>query len=137
MSGISNILVILYLFIFIIIIMLMYFVVQNRNLINSLDITVHEYIDDDVVKLNNVIKAINYNDKLLLRKQNYLANVISNNNNFTSNTNNSPGTTPTVDEEDVHFSLYNYSNTHASKNNKSSWNIFDAIFANRTLNSLF
>ena len=102
MSGMSNILVVLYLFIFIIIIMLMYFVVQNRNLINSLDTTVHEYIDDDVIKLNNVIKAINYNDKLLLRKQNYLANVISNNNNFTSNTNNSPETTSIVDEEDVH-----------------------------------
>ena len=84
-SSFDGYLLIVCVLILLIVFTLVYFVIRNRQIINDLDTNVNKYINEDVLKLNNVISAINYNDNLLNKKQKYIEDVISKNDDFSYN----------------------------------------------------
>ena len=129
-SSFDGYLLIVCVLILLIVFTLVYFVIRNRQIINDLDTNVNKYINEDVLKLNNVISAINYNDNLLNKKQKYIEDVISKNDDFSYNYDNNKNqqNESNVDEEDT-LKIIDFSNDN-------TWNVTDTISANNVLDNL-
>ena len=125
MDAVEGFLVLFCMIILIVIVVLIYYVVRNRQIINDLDKHVNKYIDEDIIKLRNIIKAVNYNDEVLKKKHKFLSDMISQNNNFSYNKNENV----IVDEENS----LNIKEIDFSNNN---WNIFDTVTAKSALDNL-
>ena len=125
MDTVEGFLVLFCMTILIVIVVLIYYVFRNRQIINDLDKHVNKYIDEDIIKLRNIIKAVNYNDEVLKKKHKFLTDIISQNNNFSYNKNENV----IVDEENS----LNIKEIDFSNNN---WNIFDTVTAKSALDDL-
>lgn len=127
MNSIEGFFALFCMVILVVIFMLIYFVVKNRQIINNLDTEVNKYIDEDIIKLRNVIRAVNYNNETLNKKQKYLTKIINNNDNFSYT--NGKKNNGAVDEENVlNIKEIDFSN--------NDWNVFDTVTARSALDNL-
>ena len=129
-SSFDGYLLLVCVFILLIVFTLVYFVIRNRQIINDLDTNVNKYINEDVLKLNNIISAINYNDNLLNKRQKYIEDVISKNDDFSYNyDNNENQKNETNIDEENDIQIIDFSNDN-------NWNVTDTISANNVLDNL-
>ena len=137
-------------------VLIVYFVYDNRTQLFNLNSSLHSYINEDIIKLKNVINTINYNDNILQENQSYISSIINDQHienpndtnrdfelpNNNSNSNNITHSSNVSDDDNI-IPILEFHNDYLrdyvindDEPDTDSWNVNKAINLTRDLDAL-